>query len=157
MRRGPAALALSAALAWLACAEPVLAQKPSAERPDYDVGARWLLGDGVYDLIRVTGDAYVFAASPARQIALTRDLGIYRVLKDGNVEWQLAPPPPLKWPLEVGKWGLIHDAVLRNREHPSGLSVRFTWEVKAYESVQVPAGTYQAFRIVYLAEYPGGS
>ena len=157
MRRGPAALALSAALAWLACAEPVLAQKPSAERPDYDVGARWLLGDGVYDLIRVTGDAYVFAASPARQIELTRDLGIYRVLKDGNVEWQLDPPPPLKWPLEVGKWGLIHDAVLRNREHPSGLSVRFTWEVKAYESVQVPAGTYQAFRIVYLAEYPGGS
>jgi uncharacterized caspase-like protein len=33
--------------------------------------------------------------------------------------------------------------------------VNLTWEVKAYESVQVPAGTYQAFRIQYLAEYQG--
>jgi len=157
MTRVPTALALSTALAWLAVAEPVLAQKPSAERPSYDVGARWLLSDGVYDLIRATGDVYFFAASPTRQIQLTRDLGMYRVLKDGNVEWQIDPPPTLKWPLEVGKWGTIYNAVLRNREHPSGLSVRLTWEVKAYESVQVPAGTYQAFRIVYLAEYQGDS
>jgi hypothetical protein len=153
MRRSPTALGLSVALAWLLGAETALAQKPSAERPNYDVGARWLLNDGAYDLVRATGDVYFFSAGPTRQIQLTRDLGIYRMLKDGNVEWQVDPPPPIKWPLEVGKWGIIHNAILRSREYPSGLPVRFTWEVKAYESVQVPGGTYQAFRIVYFAEY----
>ena len=38
MRQGPAALALLSALAWMADAEPSLAQKPSAERPTYEVG-----------------------------------------------------------------------------------------------------------------------
>jgi hypothetical protein len=155
MRRSSAALALSVALAWLLGAETALAQKPSAERPSYDVGARWLLNDGAYDLVRTTRDVYFFSAGPNRQIQLTRDLGIYRMLKDGNVEWQVDPPPPIKWPLEVGKWGITYNAVLRIREYPSGLPVQLTWEVKAYESVQVPAGTYQAFRIVYLASYVG--
>jgi hypothetical protein len=155
MRRSPAILALSVAVAWLLGAETASTQKPSAERPNYDVGARWLLNDGAYDLVRATGDVYFFSAGPTRQIQLTRDLGIYRMLKDGNVEWQVDPPPPIKWPLEVGKWGIIYNAVLHSREYPSGLPVRFTWEVKAYESVQVPGGTYLAFRIVYLAEYIG--
>ena len=153
MRRGPTVLALFVAVAWLLGAETASTQKPSAERPSYDVGARWLLNDGAYDLVRATGDVYFFSAGPTRQIQLTRDLGIYRMLKDGNVEWQVDPPPPIKWPLEVGKWGIIYNAVLHSREYPGGLPVRLTWEVKAYESVQVPAGTYQAFRIVYLAEY----
>jgi Caspase domain len=155
MTRSPAALALPVALAWLLGAVTASAQKPSAERPSYDVGARWLLNDGAYDLVRATGDVYFFSAGPNRQIQLTRDLGIYQMLRDGNVAWQLDPPPPIKWPLQVGKWGIVYNAVLRSREYPSGLSVNFTWEVKAYESVQVPGGTYQAFRIVYFAEYIG--
>ena len=153
MRRGPTALALFVAIAGLLGAETASAQKPSAERPSYDAGARWLLNDGAYDLVRATGDVYFFSAGPNRQIQLTRDLGIYRMLKDGIVEWQVDPPPRIKWPLEVGKWGIIYNAVLHSREYPGGLPVSLTWEVKAYESVQVPAGTYQAFRIVYLAEY----
>src|SRR5436190_982991 len=155
MRRGPAALALLSALAWMAEAQPVLAQRPSAERPTYEVGMRWLLNDGAYDLIRATSDVYFFAAGPNRQIQLTRDLGLYRVLKDGRVDWQIDPPPPIKWPLEVGKFGTLYNAVLHSREYPSGLPVQLTWTVKAYESVQVPAGAYQAFRILYLAEYIG--
>src|SRR5438876_1276860 len=155
MRRGPAALALLSALAWMADAEPALAQKPSAERPSYEVGMRWLLNDGAYDLIRATKDVYFFAAGPNRQIELTRDLGLYRVLKDGRVDWQIDPPPPIKWPLEVGKFGTLFNAILHSREYPSGLPVQLTWQVKAYESVQVPAGAYQAFRILYLAEYIG--
>jgi Caspase domain len=155
MRQGPAALALLSALAWMADAEPSLAQKPSAERPTYEVGMRWLLNDGAYDLIRATSDVYFFAAGPTRQIQLTRDLGLYRVLKDGRVDWQIDPPPPIKWPLEVGKFGTLFNAILHSREYPSGLQVSLTWQVKAYESVQVPAGAYQAFRIVYLAEYVG--
>ena len=155
MRRGPAALAFLSTLAWMAEAAPVFAQRPSAERPTYEVGMRWLLNDGAYDLIRATSDVYFFAAGPNRQIQLTRDLGLYRVLKDGRVDWQIDPPPPIKWPLEVGKFGTLFNAVLHSREYPSGLPVQLTWQVKAYESVQVPAGAYQAFRILYLAEYIG--
>ncbi len=155
MRRGPTALAFGISLVWCVAAETGFAQKQSAERPSYEVGMRWLLNDGAYDLIRSTSDVYFFAAGPTRKIQLTRDLGLYQVLKDGNVDWQMDPPPPIKWPLEVGKFGTLFNAVMHSREFPSGLPVRFTWEVKAYESVQVPAGVYQAFRIVYLAEYIG--
>jgi hypothetical protein len=155
MRRASAALALSVVLASLAIAVPALAQKPVAARPSYELGARWLLSDGAYDLIKSGGDGYVFAASPSRQIQLTPELGMARILKDGAVEWQLDPPPKLKWPMEIGKWGVNYNAVLRNRDWPQGILVNLTWEVKAYESVQVPAGTYQAFRIQYLAEYQG--
>jgi hypothetical protein len=98
-------LALSAALACLLAAESAAAQKPSAERPNYDVGARWLLNDGAYDLVRATGDVYFFSAGPNRQIQLTRDLGIYRMLKDGNVEWQIDPPPPAQVAARGGQVG----------------------------------------------------
>src|SRR6266545_2679005 len=155
MRCGPTALAFGISLACCVAAEAGFAQKQSAERPSYEVGMRWLLNDGAYDLIRSTSDVYFFAAGPTRKIQLTRDLGLYQVLKDGNVDWQMDPPPPIKWPLEVGKFGTLFNAVMHSREIPSGLPVRFTWEVKAYESVRVPAGVYQAFRIVYLAEYIG--
>jgi len=153
MRRGPTALAFAISLVWCVAAETGFAQKQSAERPTYEVGMRWLLNDGAYDLIRSTSDVYFFAAGPTRKIQLTRDLGLYQVLKDGIVDWQIDPPPPIKWPLEVGKFGTLFNAVMHSREFPSGLPVRFTWEVKAYESVQVPAGVYDAFRINYLAEY----
>ena len=153
MRRGPTALAFGISLAWCVAAETGFAQKQSAERPTYEVGMRWLLNDGAYDLIRATSDVYFFAAGPNRKIQLTRDLALYQVLKDGNVDWQIDPVPPIKWPLEVGKFGTLFNAIMRSREFPSGLPVRFTWEVKAYESVQVPAGVYDAFRITYLAEY----
>ena len=157
MRRGPTALAFAISLVWCVAAETGFAQKQSAERPTYEVGMRWLLNDGAYDLIRSTSDVYFFAAGPTRKIQLTRDLGLYQVIKDGIVDWQIDPPPPIKWPLEVGKFGTLFNAIMHSREFPSGLPVRFTWEVKAYESVQVPAGVYDAFRITYLAEYIGES
>src|ERR1700716_2807744 len=106
MRRAAPALIVSAVLACLAGAEQVLAQKPVAERPSYERGARWLLSDGAYDQIKSGGHGYVFAASPSRQIQLTQELGMARILKDGTVEWQLDPPPKLKWPMEIGKWGV---------------------------------------------------
>src|SRR5262249_27430127 len=151
MKRGPTALALFVSL-WLCTAEILLAQNPSAERPTYEVGMRWLLNDGAYDLIRISKDVYVFSAGPSRQIELTRDLGVYRIIKGGQVDWQIDPAPPIKWPLEIGKFGSLFNAVLHSKEYPSGLPVRFTWSVKAFESVQVPAGTDQGFRIEYFPQ-----
>ncbi|HEY7677011.1 MAG TPA: hypothetical protein VIG69_08050, partial [Candidatus Methylomirabilis sp.] len=42
---------------------PVPAQQPRAERPSYTVGERWVRSDGVYDLLRIEGDRYIFVAA----------------------------------------------------------------------------------------------
>jgi uncharacterized caspase-like protein len=133
-----------------------LAQAPSTERPSYAVGDQWILKDGVYDLVRIEKDGYVFAASPTRRIYLTKDLVVSKVEKDGTVEWSVFPTPSLPWPLVVGKWGVTYRAVLTNRDHPSGINVRLIWEVKAYEDVHVVAGSFKAFRIAYRAQLDTG-
>ncbi|HET7876739.1 MAG TPA: caspase family protein, partial [Methylomirabilota bacterium] len=46
-------------------------------------------------------------------------------------------------------WGVIHHGTLRSRDYPSGLPVRVTWEVKAYEDVRVVGGAFKAFQILY--------
>jgi hypothetical protein len=124
---------------------------PGAERPEYRVGDRWTLVDGVYDLIKTEKDAYVFAAGPDRQIQLSKDLVVAKVVKDGILEWELVPPPRLSWPLEPGKWGSFA-SFLRGRDHRSGVSVRGTWEVRPYQSVEVKAGSLRALPIVYTIE-----
>jgi hypothetical protein len=127
------AAVLMAVLSLLLGAHPALAQKPRAERPTYAVGEQWLLKDGVYELIKVEKDRYIFAATTGRQIHLTKDLALVSVLRDRVWKWDLSLAPELSWPLEVGKWGVIHRATLKTRENRSGVPVRVTWEVKAYE------------------------
>jgi hypothetical protein len=110
---------------------------PRTERPTYTLGEKWIRDDGVYDLIRIEDDRYIFSAGPGKEIHLSKDLGLAKGEKS-----LFDPPLPLSWPLEVGKWG-------------SGMSKwgqalnRFTWSVDAYEDVRVPAGTFKAFRITY--------
>lgn len=65
-RGASSAVVLMAALALLLGAHPVLAQKPRAERPTYAVGEQWLLKDGVYELMKVEKDRYIFAANTDR-------------------------------------------------------------------------------------------
>ena len=101
-----ALLLILAAFGCLLAPAPALAQKPRAERPTYAIGDKWIRNDGVFDLIRVEKDLYVFAAEGGREIQMTKDLAIVRVSRRGEVEWELHPPPRLKWPLAVGKWGV---------------------------------------------------
>jgi uncharacterized caspase-like protein len=145
-----------AALALLLGAHPALAQKPRAERPTYAVGEQWLLKDGVYELIKIEKDRYIFAASADRQIHLTKDLALVSVLRDRVWEWDLFPVPELSWPLEVGKWGVIHRATLKTRDNRSGVPVRVAWEVKAYEDVRVVGGLFKAFQISYMVNIETG-
>ncbi|HET7876046.1 MAG TPA: caspase family protein [Methylomirabilota bacterium] len=145
-------MALLVALVLAIGSTPAPAQKPRAERPTYNVGEQWLLKDGVYDLIKVEKDRYIFAASAGRQIHLTKNLALVSMLRDRVWEWDLFPVPELSWPLEVGKWGVIYRGTLRNRDHPSGLPVRTTWEVKAYEDVRVVGGVFKAFQILYTVD-----
>jgi len=150
-------LALGALTAW---AQPALAQKPRAERPTYALGEKWIRQDGAYDLVRIEKDLYVFSAGPGREIHLSKDLMVAKVVKDGKTEMEFDPPPRLTWPLEVGKWKTsmgkwssirapsAHGAVYFWR--PGGVAAAFTWKVEAYEDVQTAAGTFKAFRVSLL-------
>ena len=91
-------------LALLLATTASLAQKPQAERPTYAVGERWVRNDGVFELIRIEGEHYVFAASADRQVHLTRDLMVARIQK-GMSLLEFDPPPKVSWPLEVGRSG----------------------------------------------------
>ena len=54
------------------------------------------------DLIRIEDERYVFSAGLDREVQLTRDLGLARVVK-GHERLEFTPPTHPPWPLEVGK------------------------------------------------------
>ena len=118
-----ARLLLSALAALLAagCAtsgprvEPPATPPPRADRPTYAVGDKWIRNDGVWDLIRVEEDTYVFASDQGREIRLTRDLVPFLWGRNRTTEWWFFAfhsyttgeywGPRLTWPLQVGKTG----------------------------------------------------
>ncbi len=118
---------------------------PSAERPTYQIGDKWMRSDGAFELRRIENDQYVFEAG-GREVRLTRDLGLAKN-QDGRFYVELDPPFNLSWPLRVGKFGSTSG---RWRWHaiPVGGAAEFTWSVDAYEDLTVPAGTFKAFRIL---------
>jgi uncharacterized caspase-like protein len=124
--------------------------KPRAERPTYTLGEKWVRSDGVYDLIRIEKDLYIFASAGGSEIHLTKDLALARVQK-GQSFMEFNPPPKFSWPLEVGKWGTSR----LDWGHSWGSTTRgarFTWSVEAYEEVATIAGRLKAFRIVQRME-----
>jgi len=131
------------------------ADKPRAERPVYQVGDKWIRTDGIYVLVRIEKDIYVFSAGGGKEFHLSKDLGITKIILDGRPELDLEPATRLSWPLEVGKWGVTRG--LWRSPPPRPLtsftgSVSTTWQVDAYEDVITPAGTFHAFRITYRVE-----
>jgi len=129
--------------------------KPRAERPTYALGEKWIRIDGVFELVRIEDDRYVFVADPGKEVHLTKDLMVARVQKHGSVA-QFDPPPALSWPLEVGKWGTA-EGTWRTPQRPGGFPARFTWSVDAYEEVDVIAGKFMAFRILLVMSPTGPS
>jgi hypothetical protein len=128
------------------------AQTPKAERPTYAVGDKWVRSDGAYDLIRIESGRYVFAADGGREVHLTRDLGVAKVVRAGQVLLELDPPPALGWPLEVGQ-SSVSWLTMKSLDPQYGQSlVRLSSRVDAYEDVRVPAGVFKAFRIVQVLE-----
>ena len=136
----------------LSAAHSVWGQAPKADRPTYAVGDKWIRSDGAYDLIRIDNGRYVFAADGGREVHLTRDLGVAKIVRGGQVLLELEPPPGLTWPLEVGQSG-VSWLTLRSLDPQFGQSVvRLTWKVDAYQDVRVPAGVFKAFRIAQVLE-----
>jgi hypothetical protein len=119
------------------------AQKLPVERPTYAVGDAWALSDATYRLARLTRHAYVFTAAGDREIWLTRDLVITYV-KRGRETLEIQEPPPLSWPLQVGKRGFGRAII---RVATLSLEVQSYWQVEAAERVSVAGGTFDALRI----------
>src|SRR5262245_5531633 len=143
MRGIRSALIAFLALGPLGCAtSPDPAQPPPrAERPTYTLGEKWIRNDGVYELVRIEDDRYIFSAGRDHEIYLTRDLFPATVIK-GVRELTFSPAPALPWPLQVGK--------IETRMGGLVGTFRGTWvasKVEAYEDVRVPAGTFKAFRV----------
>jgi len=127
----------------LSAAHSAWAQAPKADRPTYAVGDKWIRSDGAYDLIRIENGRYVFAADGGREVHLTRDLGVAKIVRGGQVLLELEPPPGLTWPLEVGQSG-VSWLTLKSLDPQFGQSVvRLTWKVDAYQDVRVPAGVFK--------------
>src|SRR5882724_7243574 len=140
------------------------ADKPRAERPVYQVGDKWIRTDGIYVLVRIEKDIYVFSAGGGKEFHLGKDLGITKIVLEGRTELDLEPAPRFSWPLEVGKWGTTR--VLWRSALPQPLpnftgSVGLIWQVDAHEDVVTQAGTFPAFRITQkietVASSQGGS
>ena len=148
-------IGLLAALALVLLPPAAGAQKPQAERPTYAVGDRWVRNDGVYELIRIEKDQYVFAASAERQVRLTKDLMLALVQKN-NALLEFDPPPAIAWPLEVGKsgssWG-----TWRWEGNSAGVYSRFLWNVASFDDIPIPGGRIKAFRIDVRIETPRDS
>jgi len=131
------------------------ADKPRAERPVYKVGDKWIRTDGIYVLVRIDKDIYVFSAGGGKEFHLSKNLGIAKIVVEGRTELDLEPAPHLTWPLEVGKWGvtrgLWRSAPPRPLTNFTG-NITVTWQVDAYEDVVTAAGTFSAFRIMQKIE-----
>jgi len=151
MTAGHRVLMLLLALALAACATPREQTAPGtppprAERPAYTVGEKWIRSDGEYELIRIEENLYVFAADVNRQVYLTKDLTVAKIVRSGGVQYEFDPPPTMTWPLEVGGRG-TSKGNWRNPHFPQGVPATLAWSVQAYEDIHLPAGTFKAFRI----------
>jgi uncharacterized caspase-like protein len=146
MRLAAFAFLLVALVPWA----PAEAQKPRAERPTPAVGDKWTRSDGLYDLVRIENDQYVFSSGPGREIRLSRDLTVASARRGDRVV-EFDPPPKLGWPLEVGKSGWSH-ARIRLPQMPSTTGVPGTleWKVEAVEPVAVAGTTVEAFRVLFV-------
>src|SRR2546427_12393610 len=77
--------------------------KLRADRPIYRVGDKWARTDGVYELVRIDKDVYVFSGVPGKEGHLTKDLGDAGIVLDGRTELVIAPPPMLWVACELRK------------------------------------------------------
>jgi hypothetical protein len=127
-------------------AAAVAQSKPKAERPTYALGDKWVRSDGLYELMRVEKDDYVFSARPRWEIYLSKNLGISRVQRGDNI-FELSPPLDLKWPLEVGKSGFQHSTWQHSGTSGRSFPMTASWLIEDYGDVTVFAGTFKAFRI----------
>ncbi len=94
--------------------------------------------------------AYASPGGTSLHLPLTHGL-VANLNPQGQPVMSYEPAIDFPWPLQVGKtWSTQHQVTL----YPSGnvVPLRLQGKVEAYEAVTVPAGTYQAFKLVWTSD-----
>ena len=108
-------------------------------------------------MIAVEADKIVIevAGSTSGTRTFTRDWNLMEV-RTGELVSQTAKPfwPRLRFPMQVGlKWDSPFEVEVTTRAFMRSAKWQWKAQVAAAESVAVPAGTFQAFRIEYDASF----
>lgn len=139
-------------------ADPVFAQK--ADRPAIQAGDEWRFvqywgmpstePNRIWKIHSVTPKE-IEGTENGEPLTLTPDLGVLDSprARDSN-------PMSLSFPLEVGKrWGYTTDWVFKAKGSKGGAAVQV--EVVAYERLKIPAGEFDAFKLVAKSAIRGVS
>lgn len=134
----------------------------SGERPQMEVGDSWAYrrternGDTLFYVQRVVRrrDEEIEMTSGSEYLTYTRDLNLKQI-KRGNRVYATYTPyfPSYDFPLGVGKqWRRAFEGIVDDRDEN-----RWAWEgrVEAIETIMVPAGRFETFRIVLSGTYTG--
>jgi len=137
-----------------------VATAQTAERPDVKVGDRWQFAvywatpstqpSRVREITAITGSGFE-GTENGEPLVLTRDLGVLDSPLEKN-----STPETLRFPLEVGKrWRYSTEWIFKPK-HSKGTSV-VDVIVVGYEKITVPAGEFDAFKLVASATMRGVS
>ena len=140
-------------------AKPAAGRNIKAQKPEWKVGYWWEYsrerpgrsGTRTYEMVREDTfegvPCYVMERGRRERFYTINTLGEVARTRDGELESKRTPPYQLlSWPLEVGKeW---RNAYLREKPQ-EGSSRKFDYRlvVAKIEQVNVPAGTFEAFKI----------
>jgi len=150
------AICIGVGLALLA--GPALAQK--TEQPEVKVGDRWQFVRYYSVPSTKPNLAWEINSVTATEIAATENGELLLMTPDLNVidspERQQSDPKALSFPLEVGKrWRYTTDWIFKPKGSRGSMVVDV--EVVAHEKVAVPAGEFEAFKLVSKGRVSGTS
>jgi len=141
------------------------ASPPAVTQPVWQVGDRWVYAwtsgneqgtkeVDVVDLRDVNGVPYYVLRLGDAEHYYTRALHWAAAIREGRVEARMVPPHPwFQWPLVAGaKW--THQGRFEQREGTATYEDRFA--VIGPETIEVPAGRYDAIKIVHETERRDG-
>jgi hypothetical protein len=118
------------------------------EAPRFKAGDKWILSDGVREVIQVSDLELELTQGQGRHFYYTNDLRLRRMTENGKTILEFDPPyPSFQWPLRVGlTW--TYDGRLFNAVTGFNGPTHASFRVMAYEPVTTPAGTFNAFKLV---------
>lgn len=138
---------------------PVIAAVPT--QPGWRPGDRWVYGwtsgteSGVktleaLEITEINGVSFYRVRDGEREVFWTLDLRWAASTEEGRVAARMRPPQPwFTWPLEVGRtW--THRGTYEERNSKAEFNDSFS--VVGIEAVDVPAGRFNAFKIVRQTE-----
>lgn len=157
-QRGFVRIPFSISVGFALLAGPALAQK--ADRPEVKVGDRWQFVRYYAEASTKPNLAWTINSVTETEILGTENGEPLRMTPDLNViespERKQSNPKALSFPLEVGKrWRYTTDWFFKPKSSSGGLVVDV--EVAAYETVVVPAGAFEAFKLVSKGSVSGTS